>query len=639
MTAATPSPSIETDTLQWRDGQPVSSRFDAPYFNCEKGLETIRHTYINPSDLPARFSALAGGEVFVVAESGFGAGLNFLASWQAWQANAHPEAQLHFVSVEPCPLTREDLQRATELWPELSDWAHQLNTQYPPAVRGAHRLLFDGGRVRLTLYFGDAIEGWDHLRFIADAWFMAGLSPEKTPGLWTNQAARALSAHSHTNTTVATLTSNDVVKHTLEGAGFRICETPRCESKQNALLFIADPERISRQPTEHSTAPEAAVVTVIGAGIAGASTARNLADRGYRVTVLAKGAQPADGASGNPQGALYVKLGVDFGPETELALRGLLHSQRAYNALSIANNPTEEDAFWFPTGLLQMATTPRERDRQARFLERNDYPADIFRPVGAEEATTLAGTPVNHEGLYFPDSGWLIPANLCRALLNHPNITTRFNTEVTGIVPEMAGWCIQTRGNADSHAQKLVVAGGHEIASLLPGTARYRFKPIRGQVTSIPANGLRAPRRVVCGHGYVNPVSGGQSLIGATFDLKNPSPDASTESNLENLSTLAAWLPDLIDASAIDTETLQGRVSFRCTTHDYQPAVGAVDIGNPDDDSSSASLFVLTGLGSKGLSFAPLLSEWLTDLITGQPECLEQRISSRLTLARCRIQD
>ncbi|MAA63968.1 MAG: FAD-dependent cmnm(5)s(2)U34 oxidoreductase [Alteromonadaceae bacterium] len=639
MTAATPSPSIETDTIHWRDGHPVSSRFDAPYFVPDNGLEAIRSTYINLNDLPARFSALARGEAFVVAESGFGTGLNFLATWQTWRANALPEAQLHFVSVEPYPLTKQDLQQALECWPELAQYADQLKAHYPPAVRGAHRLLFDGGRVRLTLYFGDSVEGWNQLRFVADAWFMAGFSAGKTPGLLTNKGAKALSEHSHARTTLATSAPNEGVKLTLERAGFRICETPCCESTRDEFLFIADPALITRQPTEYPVGSEATSVTVIGAGIAGASTARNLADRGYRVTVLAKGAQPADGASGNPQGALYVKLGVDFGPETELALRGLLHSQRAYRALSITSNPADEEAFWFPTGLLQMATTPRERDRQARFLERSQYPAGIFRPVGAEEATTLAGIPVNHEGLYFPDSGWLIPANLCRALLNHPNITTCFNTEVTGIVPETSGWCIQTRGNTDSYAPKLVVAGGHEIASLLPGAGRYRFKPIRGQVTSIPADRLRAPQRVVCGHGYVNPVTGGQSLIGATFDLKNPSPTPSTESNEENLSTLASWLPDLIDASAIDTETLQGRVSFRCTTHDYQPAVGAVDTESAGTDQSSASLFVLTGLGSKGLSFAPLLAEWLGDVITGQPECLEQRLSSRLTLARCRIQD
>lgn len=639
MTAATPSPSIETATLQWKDGKPVSSRFNDVNSSCNSGLEAPRHAFITPSNLPARFSALAGGEAFVVAESGFGTGLNFLATWHAWHANAHPEAQLHFVSVEHHPLTREDLQRATEhwaeCWPELSDWTQQLAAQYPPAVRGTHRLLFKGGRIRLTLHFGDVIEGWNRLRFIADAWLLSDLVPEKGAGSWAGQAAKAIATHSHANTTLATATSKDAVTRALNNAGFTFCETPHHENQSETRLYTAGAGRITRQPT----GPSPRAVTVIGAGIAGASTARNLAERGVQVTVLAKGPQPADGASGNPQGALYVKLGVDFGPETELALLGLLHSQRAYQALTTSADPADADAFWFPTGLLQMAVTPRERDRQARFLERNDYPAGIFRPVGAEEATALAGIPVNHEGLYFPDSGWLIPAKLCQALLDHPNITTRFNTDVTDIVPEANGWCIRSRDNADEQVHKLVIAGGHEIASLLPGTTRYRFKPIRGQVTSLPAGQLCAPQRVVCGHGYVNPVTGGQSLIGATFDLKNSSPDVTTASHDENLSMLTSWLPDLLDSRAINTESLQGRVSFRCTTHDYQPAVGAVDIDNPDDDQSKASLFVLTGLGSKGLSFAPLLAEWLTDVITGQPECLEQRLSARLSLARCQAQD
>jgi tRNA U34 5-methylaminomethyl-2-thiouridine-forming methyltransferase MnmC len=53
----------------------------------------------------------------VVAESGFGTGLNFLTLWQAFDQfhAAHPEAtlqRLHFISFEKFPLTAHDLR-----WP------------------------------------------------------------------------------------------------------------------------------------------------------------------------------------------------------------------------------------------------------------------------------------------------------------------------------------------------------------------------------------------------------------------------------------------------------------------------------------------------------------------------------------------
>ncbi|VFS17292.1 tRNA U-34 5-methylaminomethyl-2-thiouridine biosynthesis protein MnmC [Escherichia coli] len=61
----------------------------------------------------------------MVAESGFGTGLNFLTLWQAFDQfrEAHPQAQLqrlHFISFEKFPLTRADLALAHQHWPELA---------------------------------------------------------------------------------------------------------------------------------------------------------------------------------------------------------------------------------------------------------------------------------------------------------------------------------------------------------------------------------------------------------------------------------------------------------------------------------------------------------------------------------------
>jgi tRNA 5-methylaminomethyl-2-thiouridine biosynthesis bifunctional protein len=63
--------------------------------------------------------------LFVVAESGFGTGLNFLTLWQAFDQfhAAHPEAtlqRLHFISFEKFPLTAHDLRLAHQRWPELA---------------------------------------------------------------------------------------------------------------------------------------------------------------------------------------------------------------------------------------------------------------------------------------------------------------------------------------------------------------------------------------------------------------------------------------------------------------------------------------------------------------------------------------
>ena len=59
-------------------------------------------------------------------------------------------------------------------------------------------------------------------------------------------------------------------------------------------------------------------VIVVGAGIAGAATASELAVRGVRVTVLDAAKAPASAASGNRQGLLYAKISPHPTPQTEL---------------------------------------------------------------------------------------------------------------------------------------------------------------------------------------------------------------------------------------------------------------------------------------------------------------------------------
>lgn len=77
----------------------------------------------------------------IVAESGFGTGLNFLTLWQAFDVfvRDNPDVtlqRLHFISFEKYPLKAEDLRLAHQRWPELAPWAQQLQAQWPSAFGG-----------------------------------------------------------------------------------------------------------------------------------------------------------------------------------------------------------------------------------------------------------------------------------------------------------------------------------------------------------------------------------------------------------------------------------------------------------------------------------------------------------------------
>lgn len=612
-------PAIEPAELAWREGVPESVRFGDVYFSRENGLEETRHVFLRHNRLPDRFANLPEGGHFVIAESGFGTGLNFLAAWQAWQDQGPPHpATLHFVSVERFPLSRDDLSRALALWPELEPLAQELISNYPPLVTGVHRLRLAQGRVRLTLYFGDIRDAWQSLNFLADAWFLDGFAPACNPDMWLDETIDQVRAHSKPGTTLATFTAVGRIRRALAGSGFEVQKTPGFGRKRDMLRAV-----LPGSAAKKARKPEP--IAIIGAGIAGCTLARNLAERGIPVTLI-DSAGPGAGASGNAQGAMYVKLGVEFNDQTELALSSLLFAQRYYQSW--------QGTYWHPTGLLQLAQGDQEADRQRRFLERNRYPRDILYPVTREEASQLAGVPTESGGLWFPGNGWLEPGKLCQALTDHPLISCKWGLSVSQLLSDNGKWRIPGTDGAVTVADRVVICSGHLSADLIPVRGRFRLKSIRGQVTHLPGTAIRNPQAVICGNRYMNPALGETAVTGATFDLHDANPFPTIQSHEENLRELTAMLPAILRGAATgepDTSTLEGRVAFRCTTHDYQPVAGPVFNGQ---DADLENLFLLTGLGSKGLTYTPLLAEYLADLLTGQPASLPAKLARRLGTRR-----
>lgn len=614
-------PGIEAAELIWNDGVPESTRFGDVYFSRDNGLEETRYVFLDRNRLRERFQAVEHGGHFVIAETGFGTGLNFLAAWELWQEVAGDKnAILHFVSVERFPLTPGDLARALESWPTLSPFAEELRENYPPLTHGVHRILLAGGRIRLTLYFGDILDAWSELSFQADAWFLDGFAPSLNPEMWLDQAIGHIRAHSKTGTTLATFTAVGRIRRALADSGFAMQKTAGFGRKRDMLIGeLPAPTETTHTPTnDHPPG-----ITIIGAGISGCLLARNLADRGVPVTLIDAAEDAGSGASGNRQGALYVKLGVEFNDQTELALTALAFSQRAYRPYS--------GQFWHPTGLLQLACDDKEEDRQKRFLERSHYPESVLRPVDSEEASTLCGIETQHSGLWFPGCGWLEPAKACNTLSEHPLIKRLYGVQVERLSRHHERWKFSGSDGSKHEAETVVLCTGHSTPDLLPFEGDIRLKRIRGQVTHIPSEELNNPDCVVCGHRYLNPASESYAVTGATFDLRDDNPDMTLESQRENLVELNQMLPGVDASHLLEEESLKhltGRVAFRCTTHDYQPVAG------PCNDNQLPGLYLFTGLGSKGLTYAPLLAEYLADRLTGQPFCLPQKLQRRVDANR-----
>ena len=371
---------------------------------------------------------------------------------------------------------------------------------------------------------------------------------------------------------------------------------------------------------------------MVGAGIAGATTARALAERGLKVTVFEKGEFPGSGASGNDQGILYAKLSPKPGPNGDFNLLALQFAQNFYPRLC-------PQAVHFD-GLLQLAQSEKERQLQQQVVERLSLNGDskLAQPVTASQASALAGVDLTAPGLYFPDAGWLRPRQVCSTLLQHPNIQTHFATTIHNATYADQQWQLETSEKTAQPGFDALILCSANFNRHFPQTAPLPLQPIRGQVSfAAITEASKKLKLALCGEGYIAPANSRDSQttqsFGATFKLKQTDTGIRAEEHQENLQTLASLLPDI--AGSFSGQTLQGRAALRAATPDYLPMAGPVaDWEHLEDTYHSLRknrkqlidrrtpyqphLYVLAGLGSRGFTYAPLAAEVLAGWIVGE---------------------
>ncbi|MHB0776663.1 bifunctional tRNA (5-methylaminomethyl-2-thiouridine)(34)-methyltransferase MnmD/FAD-dependent 5-carboxymethylaminomethyl-2-thiouridine(34) oxidoreductase MnmC [Halomonas sp. WWR20] len=662
-----PLAALDAACLDWRSdddrsASPFSSLYDDVYFSRQNGRAETAHVFLRHNHLPERFAAWRESRPFVIAESGFGTGLNMLCAWECFEAHARAGTRLHLVSTEKHPFDRDSLARALSAWPDLADRAAPLLAQWPAPVTGVHRLELSA-RVTLDLHWGDAAERLSRLDGQVDAWFLDGFAPSKNPDMWAQALFDTMAARSRPGATFATFTCAGFVRRGLASAGFRCEKVPGFGRKREMLRgeISAPPIDERRTGTRWFTPPPARParhVAVVGAGIAGASVAHALARRGVSVTLIDRQA-PGSGASGNRQGALYVKLAAETNPQSRFYLAGLMLTRRWLERLD------PQHTLWQDCGVLQLATHDAETRRQKRFLQRHPLPPALVHSVNGQAASAAAGTPLpreecDHAGLAYPQAGWVRPAALCQRLAATERIHFRC-AEVKALAPQEDGWRLSLADGAVLDCDQVVVATAHASRNFAPLT-HLPLKPIRGQVSELPLPAA-APRlrQVVCAGGYVSPALDDVLCFGATFAPGDSDMTLRESDHLANLAELERTLPAFVAAlraagAELTPEALTGRVGLRAASPDKSPFAGPA----PDaqawrrdyaalrknarrapavDGVHHAGLWVSAAHGSRGLASAPLCAEVIASRICDEPMPLERELVDHLHPGRRLIAD
>src|SRR5687767_703432 len=252
----------------FRDGVPYSEAFGDVYHSAAGGPAQASFVFLQGNQLPDRW---AGRERFVILETGFGFGLNFLVTLQAWRRDPQRCARLHYVAIEKHPFSLQDLRTLHAQYPELKLEADDLHSVWPPLVSGGHRAQL--GSVTLTLFFADIKIARD-LRLAADAIYLDGFAPDRNPDMWSPQAMRSISRLAAKDATVATWSVAAPVRHALELTGFAVEKRAGFGHKREMLTG-----KIVKG--SQSPLPRTRAASVIGAGLAGAAVCEALCARGW----------------------------------------------------------------------------------------------------------------------------------------------------------------------------------------------------------------------------------------------------------------------------------------------------------------------------------------------------------------------
>jgi tRNA 5-methylaminomethyl-2-thiouridine biosynthesis bifunctional protein len=492
---------------------------------------------------------------------------------------------------------------------------------WPPPLDGWHPLTLQDGRVQLTLVIGPLHASLKALDAAVDHFELSGLPTPADASL-----LKSLGRWAALGATVAAAAGRADLREDLRSAGFVLAEDEPLHG------VYAPPASVRRTGPRPRSSPASAVV--IGAGLAGGWAAHALRQQGWSVTVFDHHAQPAQEASGNPAGLFHGTVNADDGAHARVHRAAALLAERTLRPwITLGTVPGAVD------GLLRLASEGDTVDDLHALIKRHALPPAYVQALDAEQASARAGLALQRPAWFYPGGGWVSPPALVRHLLQGSHFVG--GCSVARIEHRHGRWWLfdaQDRPLADT--AHLVLANSADAARLWPAGG-WPMGRARGQISVWPEPPPEAPwpRVPVAGGGYVLRLPDGALLCGATAAPGDDDPalrDADHHHNAQRLQQITGWSGPAPPG---------GRVGWRANTTDRLPLVGPVAADSADDARPTAwrdlprvpGLYVLSGLGARGLTWGPLAGRVLAAWIAGAPMPVPAALRDALDPGRWRL--
>lgn len=602
-----------------------------------------RIRFLHSLGLPAAWAAKPR---WCILDSRLDAGERFLAAWRAWRGDPQRPRMLHYVAMESAVLGASAWQRrriSADGDPELAPFAEDLQAQCFGLLPGLHRLVFEGGRVLLTICVGESGALLRELQFQADAVYLAddATPTDATPlriERWDRWTCKALARCCRRGTVLVAepITKAQARDHLMQ-VGFvpdpadgppPASGRPACWRWHGRFDPAWMPKRRLSDDAPHvssySSTPAGRCV-VIGAGLAGAAVAASLARRGWLVDVLDSAQAPAVGASGLPAGLLAPHTSSDDDVLSRLSRSGVRLTLQQTRML------LRDGVDWRQTGLLEHRVGSRIALPARWAAAGRDWTL-------AANATQLAqaGLADDAPALWHRQAGWIKPARLVGALLSEPGIAWHGNAPVAALAPLESGWqALDATGRVLAEADMVVIAAGFASRSLLTAAtgSSPALQAIRGQMSqgNHAPGSPEFPPFPVNGYGHLTPQvpfgSGTAWFAGASYGRDDTDTSSRAQDHVANLERLKSLLPRTARQlqAEFSSDRVQAWVGVRCASPDRLPLLGP---------TRRPGLWVCTAMGSRGLTMAVLCGELLAAWLHGEPLPIEQSLARRLLPGR-----